>query len=154
MRYRYTLPSLSLALCLAVPVSAQDSMAEPPPPETTTAAPMPGAEAAPPPEAPAAPSDAAPTGPTPAHTLSMAEWPAEKRAAYDSWPSDVQAYYWSLSEPRQGLFWRLTNDDKVKLAAIPPASQPEAWDNIEKVAAQPQGESSAQSDDKPQGPGR
>lgn len=152
MRYRNILPTLSLALCLPAVAFAQDAAA-PPTPDEASAASMPAA--APPAAAEtAAPSDAEPAGPTPAQTLSMSEWPAEKRSAYDSWPANVQSYYWTLTDPRQGLFWRLGNEDKVKLAAIPPDSQSAAWEHIEKMAAAPHDASSTHSDDKPKSPGR
>ena len=157
MRYRYTIPMLCLVAGFAAPAVAQDAAPPPPAADEASAAPMPDAAPAPTPDAmesPATADQTAVAGPTPAQTLSMSEWPAEKRTAYAAWPADVQTYYWSLSEPRQGLFWRLADQDKVKLAAIPPASQPQAWDSIEKLSAQPQDGSSAQSDEKPQGPGR
>ncbi len=153
MRYRYFLSALSTGAFLSLSAHAEET-ATPPAPAEASAAPMGEAAAPPPPGDAATPSEVAPAGPTPAQTLSMNEWPAEKRTAYDSWPAGVQAYYWSLTEKRQGLFWRLGNEDKVKLAAIPPDSQSAAWERIEQMAAAPQNPSSSHSDQKPAGPGR
>lgn len=67
----------------------------------------------------------------------MADAPAlsaEQEAERAAWPDQVQTYYDTLTGEQQALFWRLTDDDKVKLAAMSPEQQVEAWDVIEDMA--------------------
>lgn len=120
---------------LASPSPAQNT-AEPATAASTPPAPVPTDGMAQPPEdTPAAAAPAQPAGPTPAQTMSMAEWPADRRAAYDRWPAGVKGHFWSLSEERQSLFWRLRDDDKVRLSGMAAAEQEGAWSNLKKDAA-------------------
>ena len=61
----------------------------------------------------------------------MANWPAEKQAAFKAWPPETQSYYWTLSPERQKLFWSLTDTDKVALSGMDAAGQAKAWERIE-----------------------
>jgi hypothetical protein len=56
---------------------------------------------------------------------------AEQHAQLAAWPVNVQEYYRSLPPPRQEMFWLLTDEYKVKLAAMDEAQRAEAWAQID-----------------------
>lgn len=135
MRSIFIFIPAAAAATLASPSLAQNT-AEPATLAATPPAPVPtDGIAQPPVDTPTAAAPAQPAGPTPAQTMSMADWPADRRAAYDRWPAGVKGYFWSLSEEHQSLFWRLRDEDKVRLSGMPAAEQEGAWSNLEKVAA-------------------
>ncbi|MEM7690581.1 MAG: hypothetical protein AAF291_16315 [Pseudomonadota bacterium] len=68
----------------------------------------------------------------------IANWPAEKQAAYNAWPAQTQAYYWTLSEERQQMFWGLTDPDKIALSGMSAEDQAKAWAQIEGRSSSPE----------------
>lgn len=107
--------------------AAQDAM--PPPPPTETSDP---ASDMPPVDTTAEMMEEAPVSTmTPEmQTETMAGWPPERQADFQTWPEDHQAYFWSLPAERQEIFWRLTPVDRLRLLAMSPDEKVMAWEAI------------------------
>ena len=58
------------------------------------------------------------------------QWPADRQAAYDAWPAGVQEYYWTLSPMQTEGWWVLTDEQRVAIYEMEPATRMQAWNQI------------------------